>query len=85
MCKNTDLDLVLMGIKMAKMNGYEATHKIRQLNKDVVIIAQTTHALSGDSEMATEAGCNDYISKPFSLTLLTELIGKYFNNKKRNN
>ena len=82
--KNPDLDLVLMDIKMAKMDGYEATRKIREFNKDVVIIAQTAYAQTGHREMAIEAGCNDYISKPFSLTLLTELIGKHFNSNKRN-
>ena len=83
--KNPDLDLVLMDIKMAKMDGYEATRKIRQFNKEVVIIAQTAYAQTGDREMAIKAGCNDYISKPFNLSLLTELIGKHFNYKKRNN
>ena len=46
------------------MDGYEAARQIRQFNKDVIIIAQTAFALTGDKERAFQAGCNDYISKP---------------------
>jgi signal transduction histidine kinase len=77
-CRNNpDLDLVLMDIRMPKMDGNEATHQIRQFNKDVVIIAQTAFAFSGDKGKALEAGCNDYISKPINYTLLMELINKH--------
>jgi signal transduction histidine kinase len=77
--KNPDLDLVLMDIRMPEMNGLEATHQIRQFNKDVIIIAQTAYGFAGDSEKAIDAGCNDYISKPINKTLLYELIKKHFN------
>ena len=80
---NPDIDLVMMDIKMPEMDGYEATRQIRQFNKDVVIIAQTALALTGDREKAIETGCNDYISKPFSPASLTELIEKHLKNKKR--
>jgi PAS domain S-box-containing protein len=76
---NPDLDLVLMDIRMPKMDGNEATRQIRQFNKDVVIIAQTAYGFPGDWEKAIEAGCNDYITKPISKTLLIGLILKYFN------
>jgi len=79
-CRNNpDIDLVLMDIRMPKMNGLEATQQIRQFNKDVIIIAQTAYAFTGDSEKAIEAGCNDYISKPINKTLLYELIKKHIN------
>jgi CheY-like chemotaxis protein len=61
------------------MDGYEATHQIRQFNKDVVIIAQTAYGFSGEKEKAIKAGCNDYISKPINRTLLFELIKKQYN------
>ncbi|MEX0982571.1 MAG: response regulator [Bacteroidales bacterium] len=78
-CKNNpDINLVLMDIQMPGMNGYEATRKIREFNKEVVIIAQTAYGLSGDREKAIEAGCNDYISKPISIAELLALIQKYF-------
>ena len=78
-CRNNpDFDLILMDIKMPIMDGYEATRQIRQFNKDVVIIAQTAYGLAGDRDKAIEAGCNDYISKPINITLLKQLIKKYF-------
>jgi PAS domain S-box-containing protein len=77
-CRNNpDLDLVLMDIRMPQMDGNEATRQIRQFNKDVIIIAQTAYAFSGDYEKAIEAGCNDYISKPIDKTILYELIKKH--------
>jgi CheY-like chemotaxis protein len=80
-CKdNPDLDLVFMDIKMPELGGYEATRQIREFNKDVVVIAQTSYGLSGDRERAIEAGCNDYIAKPINKTELQGLIQKYFKN-----
>ena len=76
--KNPDIDLILMDIRMPEMDGYEATRKIREFNKKVIIIAQTAFALIGDGEKAIEAGCDDYISKPVGVKKLLELIGKYF-------
>ena len=55
----------------------EATREIRKFNKDVVILAQTAFALSGDKEKAIGVGCNDYISKPIDQSELDELIKKY--------
>ena len=78
-CRNNpDLDLVLMDIQMPEMDGYETTRQIRQFNKNVIIIAQTAYAFSGDKEKALDAGCNDYIVKPIKKVQLMELIQKYF-------
>ncbi len=75
--KNPDLDLILMDIRMPVMNGHEATRIIREFNKEVVIIAQTAFALSGDREIAIESGCNDYITKPINKAELLALIEQY--------
>jgi PAS domain S-box-containing protein len=81
-CRNNpDLDLVLMDIRMPNMDGNEATRQIRKFNKDIIIIAQTAYAFSGDYEKAIEAGCNDYISKPIDKTLLYDLIKKHVINR----
>jgi PAS domain S-box-containing protein len=76
---NPDFDLVLMDIRMPRMNGLEATQRIRQFNKDVIIIAQTAYGFSSDCEKALKAGCNDYIAKPINIALLYELIRKHIN------
>ncbi|MCK4922276.1 MAG: PAS domain S-box protein [Bacteroidales bacterium] len=78
--ENKDIDLILMDIKMPEMGGYEATLKIREFNKDVIIIAQTAYSLTGDREKAIEVGCNDYIAKPINKKELMEKIDKYFRN-----
>jgi len=75
---NDNLDLVLMDIRMPEMGGYEATRKIREFNKDIIIIAQTAHALKGDAEKSIEAGCNEYISKPIDKVELFGIIHSYF-------
>jgi PAS domain S-box-containing protein len=76
--KNPDLDLILMDIRMPKMDGLEATRQIRQFNKDLIIIAQTAYGFSSDCERALGAGCNDYISKPINSNTLFSLLNKYF-------
>jgi len=76
--RNPDTDLVLMDIQMPEMNGYDVTRKIREFNKEVVIIAQTAYGQTGDREKAIEAGCNDYIVKPIAQKELIALIQKYF-------
>jgi len=77
-CRNNpDLDFVLMDIKMPEIDGYEATRQIRKFNNDVIIIAQTAYALTGDREKALEAGCNDYIAKPFGQASLAAVMNKY--------
>lgn len=82
---NPDIDLVLMDIQMPVMDGYEATKKIRKFNKDVIIVAQTAYALTGDKEKAITAGCNDYISKPVKKEELMAMLYKYFKKKEVNN
>ncbi len=79
--KNGDIDLVLLDLKMQDMNGYEAARRIRQFNKNVIIIAQTAFGLLGDKEKALEAGCNDYIAKPILTDELLLVLQKYFDNK----
>lgn len=73
-----DIDLILMDIRMPGMNGYEAARQIRQVNKQVVIIAQTAFGMAGDMEKALEAGCNDYITKPVNSFRLLSMIKRHF-------
>ena len=78
--KNPGIDLILMDIQMPEMDGYEATRQIRTFNQDVIIIAQTALGLKGEKEHALDAGCNDYLPKPISVSDFTALIRKYFEN-----
>jgi len=75
---NPDIDLILMDIRIPKMDGYEVTEAIRQFNKDVVIIAQTACAFASDKEKAFDVGCDDYVSKPIDTELFESLIEKHF-------
>ena len=61
-------DLILMDIQLPVMDGYEATRRIKAnpALKRIPIIAVTSYALSGDEEKARAAGCDGYVSKPFS-------------------
>lgn len=75
---NPDIDLILLDIQMPELDGYEVARLIRKFNSNVITIAQTAYALSGDKEKALEAGCNDYISKPIRRSELMTLIKKHF-------
>ncbi len=75
--QKNNIDLILMDIKMPKMDGLEATRRIRKIDKDIVIIAQTAYAMENDEKISIKAGCNDYIAKPIRKPKLLELINKY--------
>ena len=78
MCKNhPDIELILMDIQLPELSGYEATRRIREFNKDVIIIAQTAYGMSNERDNALAAGCNDYISKPIKREELLRLIQNY--------
>jgi len=75
---NGNTDLVLMDIKMPVMDGYTAAIKIKELNKNAIIIAQTAYALASDRQKALAAGCNDYLAKPLMKEDLFSVIEKFF-------
>ena len=72
-------DLILMDIQLPGLDGYEATRRIKAnpALRHIPIIAVTSYALSGDSVKAKEAGCDDYIPKPFSPRKLLAMIREY--------
>ncbi|HPI20266.1 MAG TPA: response regulator [Candidatus Kapabacteria bacterium] len=77
-CKeNSDIDIILMDIKMPLIDGYKTTKQIREFNKEVIIIAQTSFATKDDRKRALEAGCNEHISKPYSYEEFLNLINKF--------
>ena len=71
-----DYDVVLMDIQMPEMDGFEATHVIRELpkGKDLPIIGLTAHALSGERDRCLSHGMTDYLAKPFKAHELFALV-----------
>ena len=75
--KGQHIDLILMDVRMPIMDGFEATRKIKKMFPALPIIAQTSYAMDGDDKLCIEAGCDDYIAKPFNMPDLYRLIAKY--------
>lgn len=71
------VDVILMDIRLPDISGYETTQQIRQINKDVIIIAQTAYASSEDRKRAIDSGCNEYVSKPVKAKKLLELVNEH--------
>jgi two-component system, cell cycle response regulator DivK len=72
-------DLILMDIQLPGLDGYEATRRIKAIPAlcQIPVIAVTSYALSGDDVKAFEAGCNAYVSKPFSPRALLAKIREF--------
>ena len=73
-----EFDAILMDVQMPVMNGYEASEKIRLLNrddaKDIPIIAMTANAFAEDVKDALNAGMNAHVAKPINMDLLKKTI-----------
>ncbi len=75
-------DAILMDCQMPVMDGFQSTNAIRHLEAEsgkeaVPIIAVTANALSGDREKCIDAGMNDYLSKPYTMEQLHNVLSKY--------
>lgn len=68
------VDFVLMDIKMPVMNGYDAVRAIRENNSRIPIVAQTAYAMTEERQLAIEAGCDYYITKPIKSVELYEIF-----------
>lgn len=76
-------DLILMDIQLPGIDGYEVTRRLKadpKLSK-IPIIAVTSYALSGDDKKAFAAGCDGYVTKPYSPRLLLAKIREYLSSK----
>jgi two-component system, cell cycle response regulator DivK len=72
-------DLILMDIQMPVLDGYEAARLIKAdpALRAIPIIAVTSYALSGDEDKARAAGCDDYVTKPYSPRALLAKVRHY--------
>jgi signal transduction histidine kinase/ligand-binding sensor domain-containing protein/CheY-like chemotaxis protein len=79
-----DYDLIFMDIHMPRMDGMEATKKIREKGfRDIPIIAMTAHSMKGDREKFLACGMNDYIAKPIKRETVFEMVKKWCLDRKR--
>jgi two-component system, cell cycle response regulator DivK len=69
-------DLILMDIQLPVLNGYDATRRIKANPnlKDTPVIAVSSFAMKGDEEKARGAGCDHYVTKPYSPMQLLRII-----------
>ena len=79
--------LVLMDVQMPELDGYEATREIRADEsptiREVLIIAMTASAITGDREKCIEAGMNNYLAKPVRAHVLKSMLEKYLRQPER--
>ena len=77
MVKTDSYDLILMDIQMPIMDGIEATKIIRQIDKNIPIIALSANVMISDMEQTTAIGMNEHISKPIEVENLYKILFKY--------
>ena len=73
-----NFDLILMDMQMPKLNGYQATTKLKEAGVETPVIALTAYSMMDDKEKCLEAGCVDYLPKPLSVADLNKILEKHF-------
>ena len=80
MANKEHFDIILMDIKMPVMDGLKATKTIKKEHPDLPIVALTANAFDSDRQLAFDAGCDDFLSKPVSseacLAVIKKLVGE---------
>ena len=78
-CEEEHPDLILMDIRMPDMNGLDATRIIKEVNHDIPIVALSAYAFEDNIREAREAGCDEFMAKPFRVEDLLDVVQKYVN------
>ena len=74
---NNNINLVLMDLKLPKMSGFEATTQIKNLHKNIFVVAQTALMFDNEKQHSFDCGCDDFITKPIKTKSLISTINKY--------
>jgi CheY-like chemotaxis protein len=72
-------DLILLDVSMPVLSGSDTLRLIKERYPDLIVVAQSAHALLGDRERFLKEGFDEYLPKPFSKEQLTGIISKLFN------
>jgi CheY-like chemotaxis protein len=75
--ENDEIDLVLMDVRLPRMNGFEAVSKIKELNPELPVIIQTAYAMDSTREEARLLGCDDFITKPIVMETLLNMLRRH--------
>ncbi len=72
-------DLILMDLSLPRMDGWEATRRLKADSTlaHIPVIVLSAHAMRGDEERARASGCDDFLTKPIDETLLFEKIARH--------
>ena len=70
--------VILMDLQMPGIDGWQATRLLKAdpATRDIIVIALTAHALTPDEGIAREAGCDGFISKPYEITAVGDVVGE---------
>ena len=71
-------DLILMDMQLPKIDGYEATRRIKanERLRDIPLVALTAHSMRRDEQRAIDAGCDEFVTKPVDADGLLALVGR---------
>jgi len=77
-CKsNQALDIVLLDIQLPDLSGIEVAIEMKKYRPDLPIIAQTAHAMESDKLKALQAGCDSYVTKPYTRKILFDAMRQF--------
>ena len=74
----SNYDLILMDLEMPILNGYDATNKIRNIDKHIPIIAMSANSFKSEKEKAIQFTMNDYIDKPIDINNLKRMLFNFY-------